>query len=621
MTRLSIPGYENLRQIGKGGFSRVYQAEQTKLKRQVAVKVLNFGLNDEADRKSFERETELMGRVSTHPNIVTVHDTEFTADGQPCIVMEHYPGGSLADFVGAVGPLHAKEVLEVGVAIASALEASHRAGILHCDLKPQNILVSEFGQPALGDFGISTFAEERSRTSSHGASGFTLAYAAPEIIEGASPSVQSDVYSLAATLYTTLAGQRPFSYRTADDEKPSTAEQARRILLEPVPPLTAFNVDPTIDALICGALSKEPEDRPESAAAFANELHVVGQQMGFATSAPRIADGGALSGSAAAIEELQLPPQPTIDLTQLRQIDPTVGVVVDLEDDSVPSQGAAPLVADVFEETQARTSPAAAPPVAAEVAPPVEYEPPEPEPSQESNRRLLAAGFLLTSVLVVAAVLILSLRGPSEEAVEPEPTTPSSAGSFASSVVAPGTPQGVEVVSLGEGGAVVLWQSNDFADETVSYEVRVQDVEGSSATTDGFMVVEELPTASAVCASVLAVRSNRASNPTSPVCLASLPMMSMTAAGNLCTTGECELVLELADAAPQSSVQLRLLDKFAKDIDDSLATFEQLATTDDGGAVSPWNVTIDSAFESQQVVAIFDVAGQRQALVLTVGIG
>ena len=164
MARLSIQGYERLTQIGKGGFSRVYRGEQAKLKRSVAVKVLNFGLNDEADRYSFERECELMGRVSTHPNIVTVHDTAFTADGRPCIVMEYYPGGSLADLISEVRQLNPKEVLEVGVQIASALEASHQSGVLHCDLKPQNILISEFGQPALGDFGISTFTEERTRT-------------------------------------------------------------------------------------------------------------------------------------------------------------------------------------------------------------------------------------------------------------------------------------------------------------------------------------------------------------------------------------------------------------------------------------------------------------------------
>jgi len=439
----SIPGYERLTQIGKGGFSRVYRAEQAKLKRGVAVKVLNFGLNDEADRRSFERECELMGRVSTHPNIVTVHDTAFTDEGQPCIVMEHYPGGSLADLISEVRRLTPQEVLEVGVAISAALEASHQAGVLHCDLKPQNILISEFGQPALGDFGISTFSEERTRTGGDAGAGFTLAYAAPEIVEGASPSVESDLYSLAATLYTGLAGRRPFAYPTASGDKPTAAEHARRILLEPPTELIEPDIPPELDRVIRATMAKDASKRPSSAADFAQSLYQVGQALGFGTSAPRIAQQGAL---------------PVLD-SRTDIVEPSILRTV--------TKAAVPLAApahavlpDLNDETEARHEFGDA--TALRVEPIVPDAQPAPveaarlDPPATGTRRSLAPIIGLLGLLAVAAVVFFTTRGGTESAQAPEPTV-SARTPQADVLLAPPPPSGATAYRVGAESLLVSW--------------------------------------------------------------------------------------------------------------------------------------------------------------------
>lgn len=467
----SIPGYERLNQIGKGGFSRVYAGEQAKLKRVVAIKVLNFGLSDEADRRSFERECELMGRVSTHPNIVTVHDTAFTDNGQPCIVMEHYPGGSIAELISEVGRLHTKEALEVGVAIAGALEASHQAGVLHCDLKPQNILVSEFGQPALGDFGISTFSEERTRTGGDAGAGFTLAYAAPEIVEGASPSVQSDLYSLAATLYTALAGRRPFYYLNAEGEKPTAAEQARRILLEPPASLVDEGVPPELDAIIRAAMDKDPTQRPDSAADFARTLFEVGRRLGHGTSAPRIADQGALSvpgvvAGSIAPEWDPAKQQEQLDLTELRRADATA-LRVDMP---------RPQLA--------------------------------PEPVTSNRRRLLAPLIGLASLIAVAVVVFMVSQ--SEPAADPEPAAPTrTPDEVAAPVLPPPAPRDTQVVRVGEESILVSW--SNAPQEDVEYEIRfdTQGADPVATSSTSPVVIDGIATQDVPCVTVAAKRGSR----------------------------------------------------------------------------------------------------------------
>ena len=185
---VQIDGFDELQPIGRGGFSYVFSARQRDFNRRVALKVLSFGLADERERRSFERECRAMGLVSQHPHIVTVFNAAFTTTKQPCIVMELYSGGTYGERQKREGQLPVAVVLDVGVKIAGALQTAHDRGLLHRDIKPNNLFISEFGEPALGDFGISTLDDERSIS---GGGGLTVHYAPPEVLEGspATPAV------------------------------------------------------------------------------------------------------------------------------------------------------------------------------------------------------------------------------------------------------------------------------------------------------------------------------------------------------------------------------------------------------------------------------------------------
>jgi serine/threonine protein kinase len=148
-----VPGLERPEAIGRGGFGVVYAADEPAFGRRVAVKVLTTRIGDDEARRGFERECRAMGTLSGHPHIVAVHRGGTTDKGEPYIVMEFMAGGSLADRMALTGPLAWSEVLEIGILIAGALETAHRAGILHLDVKPANVLMSRFAEPALGDFG------------------------------------------------------------------------------------------------------------------------------------------------------------------------------------------------------------------------------------------------------------------------------------------------------------------------------------------------------------------------------------------------------------------------------------------------------------------------------------
>lgn len=288
---VDLDGFEGFRPIGSGGFSRVYQARQLGIDRAVAVKVLNVGLADERDRQAFERECRAMGALSQHPNIVTVYAAAFTRRGDPCIVMELYPGGTLAERVRAHGPLPTEQVLDLGVRIAGALHTAHERGVLHRDIKPQNLFVSEFGEPALGDFGISSLDGERTVT---GGGGLTVHYAPPEAFESKPSTALSDVYSLAASLYTLAAGRRPFGGQGL-----STVQIAAQVLREPPPPI-GQHVPRALEGVLLRAMAKDPAQRPSSARTFGEQLQDVQAQLGLVVTPMRLTGGSVPSAPAGA---------------------------------------------------------------------------------------------------------------------------------------------------------------------------------------------------------------------------------------------------------------------------------------------------------------------------------
>ncbi len=151
---ISIAGFEDPVEIGRGGFGVVYKAHQTGFERTVALKILPIAAADESARDRFERERMAMGALSSHPNIVTVYGSGFTDDQQPYIVMEFMSRGSLGDRLAKQGAMPWNDAAAATIKVAGALDAAHEAGVLHRDIKPENILVSQYGEPKLGDFGI-----------------------------------------------------------------------------------------------------------------------------------------------------------------------------------------------------------------------------------------------------------------------------------------------------------------------------------------------------------------------------------------------------------------------------------------------------------------------------------
>jgi serine/threonine-protein kinase PknK len=228
-----IPGYDNEKVIARGGFATVYRARQRTFQRDVAIKVLELPLGESRDRRRVERESAAMGRLTGHPHIVTVLDSGFTDEGQPYLTTPFYRRGSLAKALADRGPLPVADVLHIGVAMAGALEAAHRHGILHRDVKPGNILVSPYGEPALTDFGISSLIQSDGSDQSQVTPAFTVEHAAPETFDGVPGSVAADVYSLASTLWMLLTGRAPFALEP-DEEM---ARSIYRLQIEPVPPV------------------------------------------------------------------------------------------------------------------------------------------------------------------------------------------------------------------------------------------------------------------------------------------------------------------------------------------------------------------------------------------------
>src|SRR5262252_6741268 len=200
-----LPGYENPQLIAHGTTALVFRAIQTNLNRPVAIKVITVDTGDVPVNAARELATTVA--LSSQPHIVSIIDTGVTDDGRPYIVMEYCEGGSYAQILRHDGPLPVDDVIEVGINIGEALHAAHRAGIVHRDVKPSNILRSRFG-PALTDFGIARAPDELGSTLTREL--MTPHHASPEALLHQAQSGISDVYSLASTMWTLLVGHPPF---------------------------------------------------------------------------------------------------------------------------------------------------------------------------------------------------------------------------------------------------------------------------------------------------------------------------------------------------------------------------------------------------------------------------
>jgi serine/threonine protein kinase len=249
-----VPGLVNLTVLARGGHATVYRATQVNAFRDVAVKVENGTLEDERDQRRFIREARAAGRMSSHPHVVDLYDVGVTEDGHPYMIME-LCRGNYAERM-RTNPLGPDEARSVGAKIADALVSAHNEGVVHRDVKPENILITQFGEPVLADFGLAVLTEAREASVTLE---LTPAYAAPEMFNGGRAGPASDVYALCATLYALMRGRPP---RWRENLNPSLAT-LMDLFSERIPDLPG--APPELSALLRRGMSNDPAERPTAA--------------------------------------------------------------------------------------------------------------------------------------------------------------------------------------------------------------------------------------------------------------------------------------------------------------------------------------------------------------------
>ena len=282
---LAAAGFTDAVEVGRGGSGVVYRCYQQSLGRSVAIKLLASDL-DEDDRERFLREGYAMGALSGHPNIANILQVGVTESGRPFIVMPYHPTGSLAERVRREGRIGWPEVMRIGVKVCGALETAHRTGTLHRDIKPANILVNDYGEPQLSDFGTARIAGGYKTVTGYFTG--TLSYTAPEVLAGNPPTAVADVYSLGATLYALIAGRAPHE-RKADED---LIAHYLRITSTPVPDLRPGGIPADLCATIEKAMSIEPAERYASVAEFGREMQFVQRHNGLTPDTMALSEHG-----------------------------------------------------------------------------------------------------------------------------------------------------------------------------------------------------------------------------------------------------------------------------------------------------------------------------------------
>ncbi len=392
-----LPGFTYVRALGAGGSADVFLYQQRLPSRLVAVKVLLAARLSDEVRARFTDEANLMAQLSHHPSIVTVHHASVASDGRPYLVMEYCSQPGLAQRYRAER-MSVAEVLRIGVRLASAVETAHRAGILHRDIKPANVLTTDFGWPALTDFGISATV---GAPAANGAPvGVSVPWAAPEMLaDPPRADERSDVYCLGATLYSLLAGRSPFEVAGGAN---GAAELITRIERQPLAPVGRADVPDSLQRVLARAMGKHPDERFASALALGRALQQVEGELALpVTTLDLPGEHGAPGPARGAAADEETRARPVVVAPAPRDGSRTA-VVLDARPAAVLRDRATDPDA-----TRARgpvvVGPSAGPVAADEAAPPGPEPADEPPPSRRSPAR--RAGTAAAGVVVVAAVV------------------------------------------------------------------------------------------------------------------------------------------------------------------------------------------------------------------------
>ena len=513
----NLPGYEFIRLLGSGGFSDVFLYEQRMPRRQVAVKVLLAETLTPQTRKQFADEANLMASLSAHPNIVAIYHADVSHDGRPYFVMEYCSGPSLAARYKAK-PFDIEEALRIGVRLSGAVATAHAAGILHRDIKPANVLMNAYGAPALTDFGISTAAEDDvgltttvgSLTDSPamGATsvGMSVPWSPPEVFaDHPVADVRSDIFSLAATLYTLLAGHTPF-------EKPggsnSQLDLARRIQRGEMTPLARTDVSASLRGVLLKGMDPSPSARYERATDFARALQAVEVELGYHATpleVPRDVVDKRIDDESNSAEETRVRGVVAVNaqpVAQQAQREPEPVTVIDASDER--------LSAESLDSTVVRITAPTVPDPREAVA-----------PARRTKAPLVVGG--LVSVVVVAAVVtaILVPRPETYVPVGGTPDTGQNTGDDESpgGVIVP-IAQIFEPQWAPDGASVTFeWENPNAEDGDSFLWQRTDDVGGPrNPTTQTSTTIEGVSPGDEVCISVWVNRKGQLSADPAQVC-------------------------------------------------------------------------------------------------------
>ncbi len=260
--------------IARGGMASVYEATDTRLQRTVAVKIMHPGMGDDEEFAArFVREARAAARLS-HPNVVAVYD-QGNDHGTVFLAMELVPGHTLRDTIAKESPMSPAKALALLEPVLSALAAAHRAGLIHRDVKPENVLIADDGRIKVADFGLAkAVSADTQHTATSGVLIGTVSYLAPELVVSGAADARADVYAAGVVLYELLTGAKPH-------EGESPIQVAYKHVHHDVPPPSALVPDlpPYVDALVARATSREPSLRPADASVLLHQVHRVSNAL------------------------------------------------------------------------------------------------------------------------------------------------------------------------------------------------------------------------------------------------------------------------------------------------------------------------------------------------------